>query len=181
MTKVLFLNPPWKQKYLREYYCPKISKARFYYPAVDLIYMTGRFFKSWYDVKYLDSIAENKDSNSTIDYIINLKPNIVYFLTSSPSFLEDKNFILKLISKYPSAKYIWTWDIFRELKEKSFEIIEWLDAINLNFSSWNIINYLKNPNWNVLENIIYKHNNDIIVWKENFKSEFFYFFLYSVI
>lgn len=169
-TKILFLNLPWKEKYLREYFCSKISKARYYYPAVNLVYMTWRFDKDKYDVSVWDAIAEKTWDKETIQKIKEIDPDFIYCLASAPSFKEDKQFISKLKKSNPNIKIIWDWDVFRELKEESFKAVPELDAINFNFWSWNIVKYIEwKLKWEKIENIIYRYWEDLIVWEENFK------------
>lgn len=170
--KILFLNLPGKEKYLREYFCSKVSKARYYYPPLNLVYLTWRFDNDKYNLYVIDAIAKNLSIDETLNKIETIKPDIVYFLASAPSFKEDKIFIWKLRNLLPNAKLIWDWDVFRELKEESFTIVPELDAINYNFWSWNIVKYVEwKLKWEENDNIIYKYNWNLIVWKENFKTK----------
>lgn len=170
--KVLLLNLPGKEKYLREYFCSKISKARYYYPAVNLVYLSWLFDENVYDVYVWDAITEKTDNQGTIDKIKEYNPDYIYFLASAPSFKEDKVFISELKKQFPNAILIWDWDIFRELKEESFIIMPELDAVNFNFASTNILQYIGHPDWTVLGNVIYRHKNWLVIWKEDFKTEF---------
>ena len=168
--KVLFLNLPGKEKYLREYFCSKVSKARYYYPPLNLVYLTWRFDKNIYDLSVIDANAKGLNTEDTLQQIKSINPDFIYFLASAPSFKEDKPFIANIKKIVPNTKLIWDWDVFRELKEESFDIIPELDAINFNFWSWNIVKYIEwKLNWEETENIIYKYWNKLIVWKENFK------------
>lgn len=165
---VLLLNLPWKQKYLREYFCSKISKAKYYYPPLDLLYISWRFDENKYNLFFLDAIAEWYESTKTVEYIADNKIDIVYFLASAASFNEDKEFLNKFSSLNLEIIFIWIGDIFRELREKSFDLFPLLNAINLNFSWDQIINYLEKPDWQVYDNVVYKYWDKIIAWNEVF-------------
>ena len=56
--KVLFLNPPGKKIYIRDYYCSKVSKAYYLPQPVDLLIQTSFFEQENYDLKVIDCIAE---------------------------------------------------------------------------------------------------------------------------
>ena len=170
--KVLLLNLPGKEKYLREYFCSKISKARYYYPAVNLVYLSWWFSEEEYSLFVWDAIAEWTNNQETLDKIQEYHPDYIYFLASAPSFKEDKIFISELKHKFPHVILIWDGDIFRELKEESFVIMPELDAINFNFWSSNILDYMSWAHGQILENVIYKYQGALVVGKENFKTEF---------
>ena len=67
-SKVLLLNPPGDRKFFRDYYCTKVSKARYYYHPLDLAYLSGRF-RTGYEVKVVDAIAESLDPNRCLTAI----------------------------------------------------------------------------------------------------------------
>lgn len=171
-VKILFLNLPGTEKYLREYFCSKVSKARYYYAPVNLVYMTWWFDKESYDIFFFDAIAENSDRESTMKYIKDIDPQYIYFLASAPSFKEDKPFIQNLKKEVPNALLIGDGDIFRELKEESFVVLPELDAINFNFWSPNIVKYIQWADGQIIENIIYRWKHGLITGKENFRTEF---------
>lgn len=133
--------------------------------------MTWWFDQKGYDISFFDAIAEKADSGKTIEYIKEIQPDYIYFLASAPSFKEDKVFIHHIKKAIPNCVLIGDWDIFRELKEESFNILPELDAINFNFWSENIVKYVEGANGEPIENIIYKHGDSLVVGKENFKTE----------
>jgi len=175
MKKILLLNLPWDERYLREYYCSKISKAKYYYAPVDLVYTTWWFEEAKYETIVIDAILENYSNDTVIDKIIHLKPDYVIFLSSSASFRNDINFFNELKIKLNNdnkIKFIWLWDIFKELKKDSFIQYPLLDAICLNFASKSVINYIENSNGDEIDNMIYKYKGKIIEWNLKFDTWF---------
>jgi len=174
MNKVLLLNLPGDARYLREYYCSKISKAKYYYAPVDLVYTTWWFEDEKYETIVIDAILEEYSNATVIEKIIWLNPDYIVFLSSAASFKNDTAFFYELQEKFDNknTKFIWLWDIFKELKTDSFEHYPLLDAICLNFASKSVINYIDHADWHPIDNIIYTYNGKIIEWPLKFDTWF---------
>ena len=54
--RVLLLNPPGRQRYLRDYYCSTVSKAGYYWHPIDLL-MQSAFLRDKAEVHVLDAVA----------------------------------------------------------------------------------------------------------------------------
>jgi radical SAM superfamily enzyme YgiQ (UPF0313 family) len=67
-----------------------------------------------------------------------------------------------------SPKIIGTGDIFRELKEESFNVFKWIDAINFHFTTADVISYIEHWDWKIIDNMIYMHEDHLVVGKEQF-------------
>ena len=167
---VLLLNPPGRQQYLREYYCPKVSKADFYYPPVDLVY-TSSWFDESYSLHVLDSIAENVNNEQVLSAIRRDRIDIIYVLISGPSFKEDKVLIEHIRLKFPKIIIIGTGDLFRELREESFKRLPQLDAVNLNFSTDGVVTYLTQASGHPIPNILYRWRGSIVCGQEIFPKK----------
>ena len=164
--KLLLLNPPGDKIYFRDYYCSKISKAGYYYHPLDLVYLSG-ILKNNFEILLLDAIAEKMPQNKCLEFVEGMNPDIIIFLISSPSYYQDVDFLTFLNNKLPNTLFIGTGDIYRELKSKAFKLHHFLDAILLDFSTDDILKYLKKPDGLVYNNIIYKLGEKIIEGKEH--------------
>jgi len=164
-NQILLLNPPGIKMYFRDYYCAKVSKANYYYHPVDLVYLSGTLAE-FGEVFVIDAIAENISTEICTKQITNLKPNVIVFLSSAPSYAEDMTFIGGLKKTLPYCKIIATGDIFRDFRENALTENPFLDAILLDFSTDDILTYLKNPSNEIIPNIIYRTSNKIIGGKE---------------
>ena len=70
-VKVLLLNLPGKQSYLRDYYCNNISKSKYLHYPIDLLYLTG-------------TLSENNFEGKTNGMLPSLKTMIAsYFLVAA--------------------------------------------------------------------------------------------------
>lgn len=162
--KIILFNPPGDAKYFRDYYCSLVSKARYYYHPVDLLYLSGRFGD--YSVFVVDAIAEGLSEGECIRRITEINPDLLVFLISAPSYYEDTKFLKELKGYLPSCKFIGTGDIYREMREKVFDEHEFLDAIFFDFSTEDLISFLKGKKGEIYPNIIYRHNGRLYAGEE---------------
>ncbi|MEA1873366.1 MAG: radical SAM protein [Bacteroidota bacterium] len=168
-NKILLLNPPGNKMFFRDYYCAKVSKAKYYYHPIDLVYLSGRLTELG-DIFVIDAIAENLSSKSCSKQILDLKPNIIIFLSSAPSYEEDMSFIKSIKNEITHCNIIASGDIFRDYKTKALVDNPFLDAILFDFSTDDILTYLKKTHHKIIPNIIYRSNNEIIEGKKNHKN-----------
>jgi len=166
IQKVLLLNPPGDKIYFRDYYCSKVSKARYYYHPVDLLYLSGRLTKEKYELHVIDAIADKISDNSCLDEIKKISPDIILSLAASPCWRADLNFLEKVKSEAPDIKLIITGDICRELKEKTFQNAPFVDAVLLDFSTNDLMKYIASGRGEKIDNVIYKLGEDIIIGQE---------------
>src|SRR5712692_12038681 len=75
--KVLFLNPPGKDIYIRDYYCSKVSKAYYLPQPVDLLMQIGYFAESGYDTAVIDAIVDRLSISETIKQVVQLGPELI--------------------------------------------------------------------------------------------------------
>ncbi len=98
MKKVLLLNPPGRLRYLRDQYCSSSAKSSYYWPAVDLLALSGKL-KHDFELKVIDAIAENKSVSVCLREISRFSPDAVISLTSTASKDEDFSFFHLLKSR----------------------------------------------------------------------------------
>ncbi|HLD05362.1 MAG TPA: radical SAM protein [Candidatus Nanoarchaeia archaeon] len=160
--RLLLLNPPGTKKYFRDYYCTCVSKAKYYYHPLDLVYLSGRL-DPHYTLSVIDAVAEELTPEQTLQKINTLHPDIVFFLVSSPSYEEDVPFLTRLRETLPQAKLIGSGDVYREIREKAFALHPFLDATLLDFSTDDLLTYLKQAKGQAIENVLYKTTNGKII------------------
>ena len=84
--KILFLNPPGTKRYIRDYYCSKVSKAYYMPQPVDLLMQTGYFAERGYTVKVLDAIIEKKTPQSLFREVLAFNPDLIISQCGAVSF-----------------------------------------------------------------------------------------------
>lgn len=161
--KILLLNPPGDQLYLRDYYCSKVSKGRYINHPVDLLILSGILSKR-HEVKVLDAMALRLSAEETLKRIISLDIDTIIFITGSVCWKEDSRF-MKKIEENKKITLIASGDILLENGAKRLEENEFLDAILLDFTSDTILDYLEDDSQR-MDNIIFRKGNRILEGRE---------------
>ena len=168
--KILFINPPGKKIYIRDYYCSKVSKAYYLPQPVDLLIQSSFFEEKSYNLKVLDCIAEKVDITQALLKVKTFEPDFVIALIGSVSLPEDVEFYTQLKSNSPSVKILLSGDALLEGYEKLFQKYAWLDVIISNFFNEGSKKWIEND----LENangIVYKKDDKICTKPEKRISE----------
>ncbi len=158
---VLLLNPPGKKIYIRDLFCSKISKVNFINQPVDLLIQSGILAKEFKTFVY-DAIVNKANSQTCARYILELKPDVVIWLTGVISWKEDFEFLKDLKTKH-SFLSISLGDYFLENYEEKLKINTFIDAIAFDYTTTDIMNYIKNSE--DIKNIAYRKNGSIVLTK----------------
>ncbi|MBU0762692.1 MAG: radical SAM protein, partial [Candidatus Altiarchaeota archaeon] len=155
--RVLILNPPGRETYLRDQYCGgTTTKANYYWHPLDLLLQSG-VIASEHEIKIIDAIAENLDYAETMRQIDSFHPEAIYSLSSIISLEEDLAFFRDCKKRY-DCKIIVSGDVFYfNPDEMIWE--ECIDAILLNYTSDEILDYLRGEK--KVGNMTYKEKGKI--------------------
>jgi hypothetical protein len=164
MSKILLLNPPGNRPYLRDYYCSKVAKADYLYEPTDLLILSGLLHQE-HQVLVLDCIALDLTVAQAFEQIQMFRPGAVIFLSGAVSWEEDKHF-LKALKRRFSTLLIGTGDIFLEKGDTFLEKHAFLDAVILDFTSPDILEYLGPAEHGQLEHITFRRNGNIVKGSE---------------
>jgi len=141
--KILLLNPPGKNIYLRDYYCSHASKAHYYWGPFDLICLSGILNRD-FDLAALDAMQEGLSPDETLRRVMSIKPDVLIFLTGAVSFVEDFALVQRIAeSAGDRMTIIGTGDCLLAEGEKFFTAYPFLDTAILSFISDDIVRYLK--------------------------------------
>ena len=144
-SRVLFLNPPGKKIYIRDYFCSKVSKAYYLPQPVDLLIQTGFFHQAGHQVKVLDAIAEKKKPSEVIQEVSNWNPDLIITQCGSVSLMEDQKFFDQLKQK-TKARLLSSGDLFLEDPVYYLERFDWLDGIITDFFGNGSLKFLEDSN-----------------------------------
>jgi len=139
--KILLLNPPGRNLYIRDYYCSKISQANYIIQPIDLLVMSSEFRGEDYKVELVDAIAGKISSEETLQKIIDFSPDCIITLVGAVSWEEDLEF-LKRLKKAVNCKIIGSGDILREDSKKYLDL-GIFDAIVTDFTTKEIEEFIK--------------------------------------
>jgi anaerobic magnesium-protoporphyrin IX monomethyl ester cyclase len=161
--RAALVNPPGTKRFFRDYFCTLVSKARYYYHPVDLLYLSGVLDRAGYYLLCHDAIAERKTPRASIEDVAAFNPDLVVYLISSPSYEEDVAYLAELKKRLPNAVFVGSGDIYRELREKALEIHpsarrRRTDGSRAPFTAW-----LGREHDSVFENLIYRAKDGSIV------------------
>ena len=156
---VLLLNPPNKRLVIRGNYCSNESKANYYIPALDLV-MQSAILSSKYNVHLIDAVVENIDEKETLRRIGMIEPFAILFVTGGISEETDEKFLRELNSRFHHIKLIGSGDILLFDYEKYLKEWDFLDAILMDHTTLDILDYLEGKRENI-DCIAYKENGKI--------------------
>jgi radical SAM superfamily enzyme YgiQ (UPF0313 family) len=89
--RILLLNPPGDQRYIRDYYCSHISKARYIWHPYDLFVQSGILGEK-HDLAALDANIDNLSFERASRELAKLDFDTVLMLTGQVSWKNDFNF-----------------------------------------------------------------------------------------
>lgn len=166
--KILLLNLPGKKPYLRDYYCSLISKGDFIWHPLDLTVLSG-ILASKFDIKVIDALAEKMSPRECSLEISKINPQAIIFLSGAVSWKEDKNF-LENIKKKHKIQLIGTGDLFLFDSENLLKKYKFLDALLLDFTSPEILDFLAGKEKS-FTSLVYRKRDKIIPNKKSSKKE----------
>ncbi|MFH1799914.1 MAG: radical SAM protein [Candidatus Omnitrophota bacterium] len=159
MKKILLLNPPSITfNYSRDYFCSKTLKTDYVEHPIDLLILSG-ILGDKFSVDVLDATALNLNFHDCFDKIKDVSPDIIIFLSGSASWIDDFNFMKQVKEANPVLKVIGIGDIFFNR-----DIIinhKWIDAVLLDFTSRDIVNYLEG-HYDGVKNMFFRNHEDIV-------------------
>jgi anaerobic magnesium-protoporphyrin IX monomethyl ester cyclase len=158
---ILLLNPPGRDIYFREYYCAKVSKGRYYYQPVDLVYLSGRFPDN--RVAFLDCIAQRMPPGRALAFIKNGRFDTIVALTSTLSYPEDAAFFAQLD---PTIELVVTGDLVRSMKSTLLEENPRIQAACADFSTDAVARYLDGERSGPIDNMWFRRAGKIVDGKE---------------
>lgn len=132
--RILFLNPPGRKNYGRDYLLGSEQEAGLRLPPLDLVQLSGALPPEAEAVA-LDAMAEGLSPEQAWDRAERARPTHVVFLTSAASYAEDTAFLRRLKALCPRARFIGMGDVYRDIRALAFSLHEFLDSMILDFTA----------------------------------------------
>lgn len=164
MEKILLLNPPGDKLYQRDMYCSAVSKANYYWPAIDLLILSGILGEE-YDVQVLDAIAERLNPENCLHKINREKYKAIVFLTGTASWKIDFEFMSRVKSEKKQSLLIGNGDILLYDAESFLNKYPHLDAVLFDYTSSDILDFLGNRREKI-SSMAYRNNGNIVIRKQ---------------
>lgn len=140
--RVLLLNPPGDRLYIRDYYCSFSSKASYYWPPQDLIYLSG-ILDERFDVRVLDAVVRRLSPEACLEEIRALDPAAVVFTTGTATMKADLDFIGRLKAGRPGVRAVASAGVLKFIGREFLDAHPAADAALLDFGESDIVGWLE--------------------------------------
>ena len=165
--KVLFLNPPFIQRFSRSQRSPAVTKSGTIYYPLWLAYCAGLLEENGFEIKIIDSPADNINKDKTLRLIQDFSPSLLISDTSTPSIYNDIAFTDEIKKCIPDCFVILVGAHVSSLPDESLKLCQRLDAIAKGEYDLTILEIAKtleanNLNLKTITGISYKNNQEII-------------------
>jgi len=146
-VRVLLLNPPGRELYVRDYFCSKTTKSNYHFHPVDLLALSGTLSLD-HHVTVLDCIAEGLGPERARARIDVEGPDVVLSLVGSVSWEEDREFLRQQAGL--GRRVFAIGDVLHENAEQRLAEEPWLEAILDDFTTADALHLLSGEEDEVL-------------------------------
>ncbi len=167
--RVLLLNPPGRERYLRDYYCSTISKAGYYWHPGDLLMQSGHFAEAGHEVQVLDCIAENLSPDQARARIDAFAPTTILSLISAASWPEDLPF-LEQIQRSTGAVLLASGEPFLDRAQEILESNPFISACLFDFTSADPVRFIAGAR--DVTTMAFRDGEQIRIQREHPRGEF---------
>lgn len=161
MKKILLLNFPGKQLYIRDYYCSKVSKADYYNAPIDLVMLSGVLNTGEFELKLIDAIVDKLSPEETTQQIQEFAPDHIIGLIASVSLPEDKVFLAGLLDA--GYDVLLSGDLLLTEGQKFLEEFPKLHGVITSFISAGVLAYFRGQK-DQIQDMIVREEQGIIVY-----------------
>ena len=137
--RVLLLNPPGREVYVRDYFCSKTTKSNYNFQPVDLLALSGTVAEE-HEVSVLDCIAEGLSPSAAEARIDALDPAAIISLVGSVSWEEDRGFLR--LQAEAGRRVFAIGDVLHEGAEERLREEPWLEAALDDFTTADALHLL---------------------------------------
>lgn len=142
MKKIILLNPPGNEIYLRDQYCSFVSKANYLWPPIDLLVQSGILY-GHFNIVVIDAIAQKLRAGECLNKIHAINPEGILFLTGTASWENDLLFLKQIKKILPKTMLLGSGGNLFFNRHEILPKSGFLDAILLDFTSRETVDYFK--------------------------------------
>ncbi|MFC2165144.1 B12-binding domain-containing radical SAM protein [Acidobacteriota bacterium] len=162
--RVLLLNPPGDKLYIRDYYCSFSSKADYYWPPQDLIYLSGILDQD-FSVQVVDAIINRLSEEQVLDIVLSSEPDAVLFTTGTATMKSDLRLMERIKGK-KDIRIVASAGILKFLGSEFLEKYPVVDAMLLDFTEQNIVPYLLDQGSGPVRGLLFRENGRFVASDE---------------
>jgi len=156
--KLLFLNPPGKRVYLRDYFCSKVSQADYLNHPIDFVYLSG-LLREHYELHLVDAIVDRLSVAKSLQQIRDLQPAAIIGLLGSVSYDEDVAFYRALAAQ-TDAVLLLIGDVLIEQREARLHELDFAAAFLHDFSDASVLAFLQGQR-EALTNMTFRIDDEV--------------------
>jgi anaerobic magnesium-protoporphyrin IX monomethyl ester cyclase len=160
LKEVILLNPPGDKLYIRDYYCSFSSKADYYWPPQDLIYLSG-ILDQEYSLRVIDAIINRKTEEDVFSEIVDSGARALIFTTGTATMQSDLRLIERIKAK-SDMKIVASAGILPFIGEEFLERYEYIDALLLDYTSQDICTFVRGADEVPLKGLITRKDGQYI-------------------
>jgi len=138
---IILLNPPGDKQYIRDYYCSFSSKADYYWPPQDLIYLSG-ILDQEYSVQVIDAIANRLTESDVLLKIEKAKARALIFTTGTATMQSDLRLMEQIKNQF-GIPVVASAGIMPFIGTDFLRRYDFVDALLLDYVSQDILFYLR--------------------------------------
>lgn len=139
--KVLLLNPPGEELYIRDNYCSYTSKADAIWPPIDLLVQSG-ILSEQHQVDALDAMALGSTPEEVLGHILRTKPEAILSMTGSVSWNQDARLFAAIKDGLPGVKLVASADFLVTGAVEALEAFGILDGVLVDYTTPELARYL---------------------------------------
>lgn len=163
---VLLINPPFREKVIRSYYCCFTSKADYLWPPIDLLVQSG-ILATQYSVEVIDAVAESLSDTQTLERVAKKKYKAILSLTGSFTWKRDFEF-LNLLVKQTSSQLFISGNIALFETEFLLKRYPLLTGVLHNFTSYDLLRFLNGETYFQSLSFRKENTNEMTIGKRNY-------------
>jgi len=141
-------------------YCSGTTKGEYSWPPIDFLCLSGRLAEK-HDVQVLDALVEKMTAKECLEKVVKMDVDTVIFISGVASWNEDSAFVKKLKKARKDISMVGIGGLFLFLGPKLMKENPYIDAVILDFTSADILEYFSEKKGKI-KNIIYRKGKKII-------------------
>jgi len=168
--KIILLNPPGDKLYIRDYYCSFSSKADYYWPPQDLIYLSG-ILNEDFSVEVVDAVIDRISEDEVLEIAAGSGADALIFTTGTATMKSDLRLMAR-IKKRNGMQILASAGILKFVGAEFLTKFPVVDAVLTDFSEKGVVSYLKGRRDKPLRGLIFRKNGEFAASGEKAPQEF---------
>ena len=167
--KVALLNPPSRQRIIRDYYCSKTSKSTYLFAPADLLMQSGILGRD-NELIVMDAVAQGLGTQTCLQRLKAYMPQAALGLVSAVRLKQDLDFYIALKDRVPTCLIFLSGEPVLENPEQWLRQNPFVDGILLRFVSRGLAQYLAGEK--EIEGLVLKSGGEIKTFPQSRAPEY---------